>query len=214
MSSTIKRFIAAATPAVLTSPAVPAVEAQGACSLDAPSKESPSPSVRTGPWKAAAKTGQVLACLASLFAASWLATTVPARTQTPPTPCTTSGALPADASEGLTTDCQALWAFYRNLTGREALATGDGAWGAGTTLANWTGVVVSAGRIERLRVSAKGLEGSISPQLGNVTELEELYLNNNQLTGAIPVDLQRLTKLTTLFLGGNEFSGAIPDLSA
>jgi Leucine-rich repeat (LRR) protein len=45
------------------------------------------------------------------------------------------------------------------------------------------------------------LSGTIPIELGELTELENLFLSENQITGTIPVELGELTKLTKLNLG-------------
>ena len=55
------------------------------------------------------------------------------------------------------------------------------------------------------------MTGEIPAELGDLTNLEELYLNNNQLTGEIPAELGDLTKLTELQLRSNQLTGCIPE---
>ena len=47
-------------------------------------------------------------------------------------------------------------------------------------------------------------------ELGQLTNLTDLWLSNNQLTGAIPTELGQLTNLTFLNLYNNQLTGAIP----
>ena len=54
------------------------------------------------------------------------------------------------------------------------------------------------------------MSGPLPPELGSLTNLEELHLGNNDLSGPIPPELGGLVNLGRLFLGGNEFSGCIP----
>ena len=61
-----------------------------------------------------------------------------------------------------------------------------------------------------LDLSNSGLEGSIPPEIGNLTNLTELKLYNNQLTGEIPPEIGNLTNLTYLYLYTNQLSGSIP----
>ena len=52
------------------------------------------------------------------------------------------------------------------------------------------------GRVEELRLSANGLNGTIGAELGVLTRLTGLYLNgNNGLTGTIPPELENLVNL-------------------
>ncbi len=134
----------------------------------------------------------------------------PTPAQTPTSPCTTSGALPTDASDALTADCDALWAFYNGLTNQGRLAAGAGVWGAGSPLAAWTGVEVTSGRVSGLDLEASGLEGTIGSELGNLDALVVLNLGSNGLTGAIPFQLGGLENLEELFLYQNGLTGGIP----
>ncbi len=50
----------------------------------------------------------------------------------------------------------------------------------------------------------------VPPELGNLTELEELDLRDNDLSGPIPPDLGNLASLASLRLSGNDLTGPIP----
>ena len=63
-------------------------------------------------------------------------------------------------------------------------------------LSEWQGVSTDEqGRVEELRLSANGLNGTIGAELGVLTRLAGLYLNDNELTGTIPPELENLTQL-------------------
>ena len=63
-------------------------------------------------------------------------------------------------------------------------------------LSEWHGVSTDEqGRVEELRLSANGLNGTIGAELGVLTRLTGLYLNDNELTGTIPPELENLTQL-------------------
>ena len=55
-----------------------------------------------------------------------------------------------------------------------------------------------------------GLTGPIPAELGDLTNLQELWLDRNRLTGPIPAALGALTNLQTLRLMDNELTGPIP----
>ncbi len=54
------------------------------------------------------------------------------------------------------------------------------------------------------------LTGTIPAELGNLSELTEVYLRTNKLTGTIPAELGNLSKLMALDLEDNELTGTIP----
>jgi Leucine-rich repeat (LRR) protein len=63
---------------------------------------------------------------------------------------------------------------------------------------------------DTLDLSGNGLTGSISPEIGNLTNLIYLRLSINQFTGNIPSEIGNLTNLTYLSLLGNQLTGEIP----
>ena len=84
-------------------------------------------------------------------------------------------------------------------------------WLTGAPLGEWHGVTTDDdGRVIELNLQDNNLFGHIPPQLGNLTDLTELWLVNNQLSGEIPSELGNLTSLTYLALYGNDLSGEIP----
>ena len=54
------------------------------------------------------------------------------------------------------------------------------------------------------------LSGPIPPELGRLTQLQDLRLGENRLTGPIPPELGQLTQLQDLRLGRNGLTGPIP----
>ncbi|GJT17096.1 kinase-like domain-containing protein [Tanacetum coccineum] len=85
-------------------------------------------------------------------------------------------------------------------------------WNRSFHFCDWSGV--SCGkrhkRVTALILHSQGLEGSLSPHVGNLSFLRELYLPNNSFQGTIPRELGRLSRLCRLHLGANKFSGVIP----
>ncbi|MCD7470929.1 histidine kinase osmosensor [Datura stramonium] len=51
---------------------------------------------------------------------------------------------------------------------------------------------------------------TLSPSIGNLTNLQIILLQNNNITGPIPKEIGRLSKLQTLDLSDNFFTGDIP----
>jgi hypothetical protein len=64
--------------------------------------------------------------------------------------------------------------------------------------------------LQYLGLSNNQLSGPISPELGNLSKLYNLYLDSNQFSGSIPKKLGDLSKLQGLDLSNNQLSGLIP----
>ena len=76
------------------------------------------------------------------------------------------------------------------------------------------GVVTNEqGRVTELKLPGKGLNGTISPALGGLTELTVLNLANNNLTGTIPAQLGTLSNLQELNLANNKLTGNMYNLA-
>ena len=103
----------------------------------------------------------------------------------------------------------ALIALYNSTDG--ANWTGNTGWlGAVGTECTWYGVLCSEGRVQYLLLDNNQLNGSIPPELGNLSSMVRLNLFANQLSGGIPLELGNLSSLQELYLGVNQLSGNIP----
>ncbi|PWA36683.1 protein kinase-like domain-containing protein [Artemisia annua] len=85
-------------------------------------------------------------------------------------------------------------------------------WNHSFHFCDWSGI--SCGkrhkRVTALRLFSKGLEGLLSPHVGNLSFLRVLDLGNNSFQGTIPHELGHLFRLRGLYLYINKFSGVIP----
>ena len=90
---------------------------------------------------------------------------------------------------GLMLDCFALLAAKDTLRGTATLN-----WGLDTTIDNWNGVTVEGTpiRVTKLLLTNKSLTGSIPPELGQLSGLDEIRLADNSLTGCIPTALENV----------------------
>ncbi|XP_027329909.1 probable LRR receptor-like serine/threonine-protein kinase At2g23950 isoform X1 [Abrus precatorius] len=61
-----------------------------------------------------------------------------------------------------------------------------------------------------LGAPSQSLSGTLSPAIGNLTNLRQVLLQNNNISGKIPPELGTLPNLQTLDLSNNRFSGVIP----
>ncbi|KAK2981034.1 hypothetical protein RJ640_005926 [Escallonia rubra] len=85
-------------------------------------------------------------------------------------------------------------------------------WNESFHFCRWEGVTCGRrhSRVTILDLSSRGLVGSLSPSLGNLTFLRELRLANNSLEGKIPPEIGQLFRLQQLRLDNNSFEGEIP----
>ena len=139
--------------------------------------------------------------------------------------CATGGTVPDEASTGLVADCDALLAVQDTLAGSATLN-----WSVDSSIADWEGVFLEGSplRVTGLRlaraqlidvilplpgeVSSNYLNGEIPPELGRLSNLQELDLSFNQLSGEIPFQLADLASLEVLALKGNQLlTGCIPE---
>lgn len=76
---------------------------------------------------------------------------------------------------------------------------------------SWTMVTCSSeSLVIGLGTPSQSLSGTLSPSIGNLTNLQIVLLQNNNITGPLPPELGRLLKLHTLDLSNNFFTGEIP----
>ncbi|KAJ6429681.1 hypothetical protein OIU84_021144 [Salix udensis] len=76
---------------------------------------------------------------------------------------------------------------------------------------SWAMVTCSTDNfVTSLGAPSQRLSGTLSPSIGNLTNLQSLLLQDNDISGHIPSELGRLPKLKTIDLSSNNFSGQIP----
>ncbi|KAG8641710.1 protein NSP-INTERACTING KINASE 3 [Manihot esculenta] len=76
---------------------------------------------------------------------------------------------------------------------------------------SWRMVTCSPdGYVSALGLPSQSLSGSLSPWIGNLSNLQSVLLQNNAISGRIPAAIGKLEKLQTLDLSNNTFSGEIP----
>ena len=100
------------------------------------------------------------------------------------------------------------------LLGARAMFAGDAValdnWSTRNSIAIWTGVTVSSGRVTEINLADPSLNGMIPNTFGGLTELTTLDLTRSALTGPIPSTLGALSNLTSLSAVSNDLSGPIP----
>ncbi|KAM7491932.1 hypothetical protein LguiA_034853 [Lonicera macranthoides] len=87
-----------------------------------------------------------------------------------------------------------------------------GLWNDSFHHCKWEGVTCGHRhkRVTGLDLSSRGLVGSLSPYIGNLSFLRVIQLNNNTLEGEIPPEVGRLFRLQQLNLNKNSINGQIP----
>nr|GME09369.1 probable LRR receptor-like serine/threonine-protein kinase At3g47570 [Ipomoea batatas] len=118
--------------------------------------------------------------------------------------CKASFSLPGNVS-----DHTALLSFKANIIGDPLPLQ---SWNESTHFCNWVGITCGRKhqRVVTIHLESSNLQGSLSPAIGNLSFLRELWLYNNTLAGTIPKEMGRLTRLSVLSLETNLFSGEIP----
>ena len=122
----------------------------------------------------------------------------------PPTPTPTPIAF-----EAKTPEQEALVALYISTEGPHWNRRDY--WLSDEPIDSWHGVETLDGRVIALHLGGNGLRGEIPPELGNLTQLRELWFGDgNNLTGELPPELSSLASLEVLDLGYSDVSGSIP----
>ena len=123
--------------------------------------------------------------------------------------CLTSATVPVSYG-GNETDYHALLSFKSMITHDPYQVLTS--WNHSFHFCDWSGI--SCGkkhkRVTVLQLDSQGLEGSLSPHVGNLSFLRFFDVWNNSFQGTIPHELGRLSRLRGLHLYINKFNGVIP----
>ncbi|KAG6472127.1 hypothetical protein ZIOFF_069584 [Zingiber officinale] len=74
----------------------------------------------------------------------------------------------------------------------------------------WEGVSCKDSRVTILKLSTMGIKGTLSADIGTLSELTILILAGCSFNGSIPDELGSLQNLSYLALNSNQFTGKIP----
>lgn len=108
-------------------------------------------------------------------------------------------------------ECEALAVLYETTDGKNW--DDHTGWKQNNTPCDyWNGVSCVDGHVQKLDLAANGLNGTIPPEIGNLTNLQYLYLNENfQLSGGIPSEIGNLTaSLDEMNLSHTHVNGSVP----
>nr|XP_023900157.1 receptor kinase-like protein Xa21 [Quercus suber] len=111
---------------------------------------------------------------------------------------------------GNETDHQALLAFKTQITRDPENVFSS--WNDSLHFCEWEGVTCGRKhrRVTVLDLQSRGLVGSLSPYIGNLSFIREIVLTDNTIGGRIPDEVGRLFRLQVLWLSNNSFQGEIP----
>ena len=109
------------------------------------------------------------------------------------------------------TDLSALLAFKSEINPDPNNVLGSN-WTGIESFCNWIGVSCSRRRqrVTALNLTDMGLQGAISPYVGNLSFLVRLDLHNNSFHGHLIPEIGRLHRLKVLILEYNLLEGVIP----
>ncbi|KAI4299636.1 hypothetical protein L6164_033072 [Bauhinia variegata] len=107
--------------------------------------------------------------------------------------------------ESQSQDADVMLALKKSLNVPESL------W-SGSDPCNWKKTVACSkeGRITRIQLGRKGLQGTLPPNLRNLTELQIFELQYNNISGALP-SLSGLNKLQSILVDDNQFESIPSD---
>ncbi|MGN6438459.1 MAG: T9SS type A sorting domain-containing protein [Agriterribacter sp.] len=111
-----------------------------------------------------------------------------------------------NVTAGIMQDSLALVDFHHNITSGLN-------WVLTDPINTWEGVIIRDGRVKELYTEQ--LSGTLSPAIGNLSELTALYIGyfspNENLTGNLPSTIANLAKLEELAIHTSNITGSIPD---
>ncbi|KAF7088819.1 hypothetical protein CFC21_091888 [Triticum aestivum] len=86
-------------------------------------------------------------------------------------------------------------------------------WRSNTDCCTWEGITCNQVRkVTDVSLASRGLEGSISPSVGNLTGLLRLNLSRNSLSGTLPLELVSSSSIIVLDVSFNRLTGALHEL--
>ncbi|KNA23015.1 hypothetical protein SOVF_028330 isoform A [Spinacia oleracea] len=83
-------------------------------------------------------------------------------------------------------------------------------WNDTIHFCEWHGVICQSQRVTSLNLRSFKLTGTLSPYVGNLSNLRMLSLQNNSFVGILPPELGRLQRLQYLGFTNNSIEGEIP----
>ncbi|CAO2211713.1 unnamed protein product [Urochloa humidicola] len=86
-------------------------------------------------------------------------------------------------------------------------------WQNGRDCCTWEGITCNGKRgVSEVSLPSRGLEGHISPSLGDLPDMLRLNLFGNTLTGSLPVELMSSSSIVSLDVSFNHLNGGLQEL--
>ncbi|CAN6271455.1 unnamed protein product [Urochloa humidicola] len=88
-------------------------------------------------------------------------------------------------------------------------------WQEGKDCCEWEGIICNRNRtVIEVSLESRGLEGRITPSLGNLTGLQSLNLSYNSLSGGLPLELVSSSSILILDVSFNQLNGDLHQLQS
>uniref|UniRef100_A0A0D9VCC8 Uncharacterized protein n=1 Tax=Leersia perrieri TaxID=77586 RepID=A0A0D9VCC8_9ORYZ len=88
-------------------------------------------------------------------------------------------------------------------------------WQNSTNCCTWEGIICGTeGKVIELLLASRGLEGQISPSLGELTSLSRLNLSHNSFSGGVPAELLSSGSIVILDVSFNRLNGNLQELNS
>jgi hypothetical protein len=114
----------------------------------------------------------------------------------------------AAVTEIPSTECQALIALYNSTDG--ANWSNKTGWNLTNTPCSWYGVTCGGGHVTRLYLQYNQLNGSLTPEIDKLMNLEVLRLEHNEICGPVPPSVMTLAHLWYVDLNYNHLTATDP----
>ncbi|KDO42039.1 hypothetical protein CISIN_1g001988mg [Citrus sinensis] len=114
------------------------------------------------------------------------------------------------AASNISTDQQALLALKDHITYDPTNLLGTN-WTSNASICSWIGIIcdVNSHKVTTLNLSSFNLQGTIPPEIANLSSLKSLDLSHNKLSSNIPSSIFTMSTLKVLYLMDNQLSGSL-----
>ncbi|RLN16162.1 hypothetical protein C2845_PM02G28980 [Panicum miliaceum] len=107
-------------------------------------------------------------------------------------------------------DLQGLQAIRQALVDPRGFLSGWNGTGLDACSGGWAGIKCAGGKVVAIQLPFKGLAGTLSDKVGQLTALRRLSFHDNIIGGQVPAAIGFLRELRGVYLHNNRFAGAVP----